>query len=185
MAQVKRRSALGLLALLGALALICAHPVLAEEDRWVRLTSMQPPRRLLAAAAAADGKIYTFGGCGSPCFEPPLHTSTDEETRVQVYDPSTDTWQEKKRMSAILFGAAAASVGRKGYTFGGYVTPNLTQEYNPDSDTEPWTKKRPMPTPRHGLAAVAFKDKIYVLGGSDGKSPSDALEIYHPETNTW
>ncbi len=187
MARPRKRLAFGLIALTGSLALFRADSARAEGDVWDRLTPMPTPRRLLAAATY-DGKIYTFGGCGSPCFEPPLHTSTDEETRVQVYYPGEDVpggdhWEERQRMSAILFGAAAATVDDKIYTFGGFVTPTLTQEYDPVSDS--WRNRKPMPTPRHGLAAVAFGGKVYVLGGSDGKNPSAALEIYDPKENTW
>jgi uncharacterized repeat protein (TIGR01451 family) len=189
MAQPRREPAFALMAFIGLVRLFLAHAALAEGDVWTPRTPMQTPQRLLAAAAYG-GKVYTFGGCGSPCFEPPIHTSTDEETRVQVYDPAKDipgghnSWEEKQRMSAILFGAAAAAPGNgRIYTFGGFVTPNLTQEYDPASDS--WRKRKAMPTPRHGLAAVAFGHKVYVLGGSDGRGPSDALEIYDPASDTW
>jgi len=165
-----------------AAGLLFAHAALSQQGLWKPLTSMPTPRRLLAAAADGEN-IYTFGGCGSPCFEPPLHTSTFEETRVEVYNTQHDTWEMKHPMSAILFGAAAATVKHKIYTFGGYVTGNLTQEYTPATDT--WIKKPSMPTPRFGLAAVALDGKIYVLGGSDGKAPSDALEIYDPDNDSW
>ncbi len=185
MAQPRRKPAFALVAFIGLVSLFLAHAALAEGDVWTPLTPMPTPRRLLAAASV-DGKIYTFGGCGSPCFEPPVHTSTFEETRVEIYDSRYDIWQVKQPMSAILFGAAAAAPGNgndKIYTFGGYVTPTLTQEYDPGKDS--WRKRRPMPTPRHGLAAVAFGHKVYALGGSDGSAPSNALEIYDPETDTW
>lgn len=87
----------------------------------------------------------------------------------------------KQPIPAILFGAAAASPGNgKIYIFGGYVTGNLTLEYDPVEDS--WRSRRPMPTPRHGHAVVALGRKVYVLGGS---GPSDALEIYDPTTDTW
>jgi uncharacterized repeat protein (TIGR01451 family) len=163
-----------------SLASLClAAEVRTEGDIWTSQSPMPTPRRLLAAAAEG-GKIYTFGGCGSPCFEPPLHTSTFEETRVEVYDTGRKIWEIKRPMSAILFGATAASYKGKIYTFGGYVTPNLTQEYDPETDT--WTKKRSMPTGRYGLAAVVLKEKIYVLGGS---GPSAAVEMYDPKNDTW
>jgi uncharacterized repeat protein (TIGR01451 family) len=182
--KTRKMSTSTFVALMCAAGLLFAHAAFADDGMWTRLEPMPTPRRLLAAAAEG-GKIYTFGGCGSPCFEPPLHTSTLEETRVEVYEPPpANRWRQKQPMTAILFGAAAAAPGNgKIYTFGGYVTGNLTQEYDPAADT--WTKKRSMPTARYGLAAVALDGKIYVLGGSDGKAPSDALEIYDPDNDSW
>jgi uncharacterized repeat protein (TIGR01451 family) len=149
-------------------------------DSWSELVSLPTPRRLLAAAADG-GRIYTFGGCGSPCFEPPLHTDTFEETRVEVYDLATGVWSARPPIPAILFGAAAAAPGNgRIYTFGGYLTGNLVLEYDPA--TSNWAAKSPIPTPRHGLAAVALGGKVYALGGS---GPSGALEVYDPATDRW
>ncbi|HEX6903914.1 MAG TPA: kelch repeat-containing protein [Thermoanaerobaculia bacterium] len=143
---------------------------------------MPTPRRLLSAAAFKE-KIYTFGGCGSPCFEPPVHTSTFEETLVEVYDPGTNSWSRRKPIPAILFGAAAVTVGKRIYLFGGVVTGNATYAYDPRNDT--WQRLAPMPTSRHGMAAVTVKGKVYVLGGSTGAAASNALEMYDPENNRW
>lgn len=139
------------------------------------------PRRLLAVAVEGD-KVFTFGGCGSPCFDPVLHPSTLEETLVEVYDPRTDLWTTSPRpIPAILFGAAAAAPGNgRIYTFGGYVGGSLVQEYDPQADA--WCPRAPMPTPRFGLAAVALGGKVYALGGS---GPSAALEIYDPAADRW
>ncbi|HWM89539.1 MAG TPA: hypothetical protein VN493_02100 [Thermoanaerobaculia bacterium] len=171
---------LALVALTDAVLLAGGGRALAQEDSWEQITDMPTPRRLLTAATDGDN-LYTFGGCGSPCFGPPFHTSADEETTVEVYLPQARRWVVKGRMPTILFGAAAAaSDDGKIYTFGGYVSGNVVQEYDPAADS--WKLKRPMPTPRFGLAAVALDKKVYVLGGS---GPSGALEIYDPETDTW
>lgn len=168
-------------ALLGAALLAAAGPVVAQGDSWQEPSSLSIPRRLLAAAAAG-GKIYTFGGCGSPCYAPPLHTSTTEERRVEVYDGQS--WTIKNRIPAIVFGAAAAAGDdHLIYLFGGYLTGNALWQYNPTSDS--WSRKANLPTPRFGLAAVSLRGKIYVLGGSNGTSPSRALEVYDPLANTW
>ncbi len=188
MAIFGERSVPRSVALAGVLALLRAIAAAAQGDAWLPLEPMREPRRLLAAAAEG-GKIYTFGGCGSPCFEPPHHTSTFEETRVEVYaPPPANRWEVKRPMTAILFGATAAAPGNgRIYTFGGRVTPSLVQEYNPAADS--WAKRKPMPTARHGHAAVAFGGKVYVLGGSalgaTVEVPTRALEIYDPAANSW
>jgi N-acetylneuraminic acid mutarotase len=166
------------LALAGVVLLLTGARATAEG--WQGKAALDPPRRLLAAAAEG-GKIYTFGGCGSPCFEPPLHTSTEEETKVQVYDPATDEWTTKRPMPTILFGAAAAAPGNGLiYTVGGYLSGNVLQKYDPAADS--WRLGPPMPTARYGAAAVALGGKIYVVGGS---GPSAALEVYDPAADTW
>ena len=165
----------------GALAGPAAAQGGAQGDSWSPSAPLPTPRRLLTAAAEG-GAIYTFGGCGSPCFDPPLHTSTFEETLLEVYEGGS--WSVRKTIPAILFGAAAAAPGNgRIYVFGGFVTGNSAFEYDPGLDA--WSRKADMPTPRHGLAAVALDGKVYVLGGSDGSAASGALEVYDPALNSW
>ncbi len=167
-------------------------PLAAQPGRWDFGVELQRARRLLAAAELG-GKIYTFGGCGSPCFAPPLHTSTREERTVEVFEPhhpddpqSQDHWSTRRPMPSIVFGAAAAAPGNgKIYLFGGFVTPDSTQEYDPDPAADSWRSRAAMPTPRYGLAAVAVGRKIYVVGGSNGTNAVAALEAYDPDSNTW
>ena len=168
-------------ALAATLCAVCwTTAALGAPDSWSELSSLPTQRRLLAAAAMG-GKIYTFGGCGSPCFEPPLHNDTFEETRVEVLDLATGAWSARPPLPAILFGAAAAAPGNgRIYVFGGYLTGNLVLEYDPD--TSSWATKSPMPTPRYGLAAVVLDGMVYALGGS---GPSGALEVYDPATDRW
>ncbi len=161
---------------------VLASPAFSQGDSWDERKPIPTPRRLLAAATF-DKKIYTFGGCGSPCFEPPVHTSTFEETLVEVYDPETNSWETKTPIPAILFGAAAVTVGERIYLFGGFVTGNATYAYDPKKDE--WQRRAPMPTSRHGMAAVTVEGKVYVLGGSTGAAASNALEVYDPVANHW
>jgi len=180
-----RRPAFGVLLelalfLAAALALALAGPAAAQQGSWVTATPMPTPRRLLAAAVL-DGKAYALGGCGSACFEPPLQMSVFEETRVEVYDPGSGSWEAKNPMPTILFGAAAAAPGNgRIYTLGGVVSGNVVQEYDPGSDS--WSLRQPMPTSRYGLAAVALDGKIYAVGGN---GPSNALEVYDPAADAW
>jgi uncharacterized repeat protein (TIGR01451 family) len=166
---------LAFVALLGA-----AQPAHAEADGWRSKRSLPTPRRLLAAATEG-GLVYTFGGCGSPCFQPPFHTSTLEETRVEVFDPAADAWTERRPIPAVFFGGAAAAPGDgRIYLAGGYLTGNLLLAYQPAADA--WSTRAPMPTARYGLAVAALGGKLYAVGGS---GPSAALEIYDPATDTW
>jgi N-acetylneuraminic acid mutarotase len=149
-------------------------------DFWTIKTPMSTPRRL-SAAVEYSGNVYTFGGCASTCFQPPFKTSAFEETRVEVYDPATDTWTARAAMPDTFFiGAAAAPGNGKIYTLGGVRTGNIVREYDPTADS--WTIKASMPTGRYGLAAVPVNGKIYAIGGN---GPSGAVEEYDPVTNAW
>jgi outer membrane protein assembly factor BamB len=159
-------------ALLAALVLgLAARPALAQGDTWQALPHLPTPRRLLAAATAG-GRVYTFGGCGSPCFDPLLHPFADEETRVEVFDPGTGSWSGRDPMPLIFFAGAAAAPGDgKIYVLGGETSGGVLAAYDPAADA--WEVKAPMPTPRYGLAAVALDGKVYAVGGS---GPTGALE---------
>src|SRR5260370_6465419 len=129
----------------GPIARCGAHPMQGSSDSWLQECPMTTPRRLLAAAVQG-GLVYALGGCGSACFMPPLQTSTYEATRVEVYDPSSNTWSDRNPMPVILFGAAAVAPGNgKIYTFGGVLSGNVVQQYEPladkptDPHPEPWT----------------------------------------------
>lgn len=158
--------------------------VSAQGNTWRERAPLPTPRRLLAAAAEG-GRIYTFGGCGSPCYQPPLHTDTFEETLVEAYDPQSNRWERRATMRAILFEAAAAPGNGRIYTFGGVLTGDLVQEYDPARNV--WTEapKARMPTPRRGLAAVALGGLIYVVGGSGPSGATGALEVYDPVRDVW
>jgi N-acetylneuraminic acid mutarotase len=188
--------------LAAACAAALAQPAGARDDpagRWTPRAPLPAPRRLLAAAVFTDARgveaIYTFGGCGSPCYQPPLHGSTDEETRVEIYDPRTDRWRRAaNRIPAVVFGAAAAAPGDGAiYIVGGFITADTVAgglvatdavlAYDPARDA--WSRKAPLPTPRLGLAAVALNDKVYALGGSDGRAATGAMDVYDPATGRW
>ena len=48
-----------------------------------------------------------------------------------------------------------------------------------------WSTKAPMPTARVDTAAIVVDGKMYVIGGTLGKDPFTANEVYDPATDTW
>lgn len=182
-----RRRRNGLVALTWAAWVWASLPATAQPaGEWSTGAALPAPRRLLAAAAV-EGRVYAFGGCGSPCFSPPQHVSVDEETRVEVYDPAApaaDRWQRRRPMPYVFFGGAAAAPGDGFvYTLGGMVSPGVVERYDPAA--KDWSRRAALPTPRHGLAAVALGDLVYAVGGSDGRAATGALEIYDPAADAW
>jgi N-acetylneuraminic acid mutarotase len=172
------------IALILAASLWTSVPSAAQPaGEWGGGAPLPEPRRLLAAASE-EGRLYAFGGCGSPCFSPPQHVAVEEETRVEVYDPGADRWQRRRPMPYVFFdGAAAAPRDGFVYTIGGMVSPGVVERYDPAADA--WSRRAALPTPRHGLAAAAIDGLIYVVGGSDGRRASGALEIYDPAADAW
>ncbi|WP_426192835.1 YjhT family mutarotase [Massilia sp. DWR3-1-1] len=77
-----------------------------------------------AVAAAADGKIYVFGGSGRSTGTQSLH----QFDSIACYDPQTDCWTElAARLPVGMLGASAAAIGSCIYIFGGYNKPQFDQ----------------------------------------------------------
>jgi N-acetylneuraminic acid mutarotase len=48
-----------------------------------------------------------------------------------------------------------------------------------------WSQGESMPTKRTEVNGVLLDNKIYIIGGSDEKGPTDLVDVYDPETNSW
>lgn len=141
------------------------------SDAWTTKASMLGAGRYGAAAAAANGRLFAFGGNG-------------DEGGVQAYDPTTDTWSAKARMTPRS-SAGAAVVNGLIYLAGGNdgtgaFVPSVTA-YDPSNDT--WTTKASIPTPRTMLAVAAINGVVYAVGGLGGAG--NELEAYDPASDTW
>ena len=173
-------------------------------DSWTALAPM-PSRRGSPVAAAVNDKIYVIGGAASPAG------STAEEqdqgmlpnrphesvTRVDEYDPATNSWRSRSPMPTARNHAAVGVVNGKIYVIGGRVgsvfmtsaadVPTV-EEYDPATDRWSAPKAR-MLTARSASAYAVYKDRIYVAGGeySDPhiSGAFKALEAYDPATDSW
>jgi len=104
-----------------------------------------------------DGKLYAIGGY-------PIANAEGLKT-VEIYDPETDTWEQKTEMPGPRFGGAAVIIGQKIYVIGGamgYDAQSVVEVYDPVSDT--WSTGTSLPEPRIGSAST-IKGKIYFTGG--------------------
>ena len=171
--------------------------VAQAPGRWVKLAPFPDPSEELYGAAA-NGKLYVFGGL-APGWNP--------KGLVYEYDPSTGKWTKKKPMPLPSHHVAFADLNGKIYAFGGFVLPasgpagwaplNNAWEYDPAADT--WKALAPMPTKRGSPVAAVVNGKIYVIGGAGlhpgssepalvGNRPHrsfSTVEEYDPATNTW
>jgi kelch-like protein 29 len=116
--------------------------------------------RFDAAAAAAGGKIYIFGG---------LDDAGDLVGVVEEYDPATNTCKPLSGAMLTPRHDLAAVTGSNGriYLIGGMrhcSATDIVEEFDPA--TKKWRAMTPMPTARYLAGAAATADgRIFVLGG--------------------
>ncbi len=127
-----------------------------------------------AYAQGADGRIYVVGGWNS--------TSGSYLMRVQIYDPSVDSWSLATNYTPVPIGRSASAMGTDGrlYIFGGGWSTNTTMIYNLVTDN--WAYGHDLPTSQDDSTAVAYNATEIILVGGSGYGQSFA---YNPLTNTW
>ena len=144
-------------------------------ELWIDLAPLPEGRHHLMAAAA-NGKIYVFGGAAAGSWEP---TAT-----AFVYDPSTATWGKLASMPEPRLSGVAVTLNDKIYVVGGVGGTQDLLEYDPTADS--WRALAPLGQPREHLAATAVGGLLYALGGRwAGVGELTSIEIYDPATNTW
>ncbi len=159
---------------------------------WTRLADLPYPIDVMArraegrmwlAAAAHDGKIYTFGGA-----------NLNDEVRdaVDVYDIASDTWTTGvARLPEPVCGLSAATVGGTIYLFGGATStdPYTPQDYVADCyafdpATLSITPIASMPTARFKTTAIPIERGVLVLGGISSTGSANT-QVYRPADDTW
>ena len=161
--------------------------------QWTRKADM-PTARSDFSTAVVDGKIYAIGGEVNEFGDMAL-------SKVEMYDPETDTWEQKTDMPTPRSAASTEVVDGKIYAIGGSEKKKIKQYkgwiyevkdlptvemYDPATDT--WTQKADMPTPRSYLSTEVMNGKIYAIGGwsiPKGQSRLETVEVYDPSTDTW
>ena len=110
-------------------------------------------------------------------------------SKVEEYDPVTDTWTTKSPMPTSRGWHSANVVDGKIYIMGGSQNGGpsnmmrhvLTVEvFDPETDT--WSQKNDMPKSRAVGSGSLVDGKIYLFGGYEGKRRVDE---YDPSTDTW
>lgn len=117
-------------------------------------------------------KLYAFSG--------QLNGSSVDS--LKMYDPSTDTWVEKKPGPFARWQHAAASIGNKMYVFGSSNQMTPLECY--DAITDTWSRITHSLVGRAYPSVVTDGVKLYILGGWAGTALR-TLSIYNPSTNTW
>ncbi|HVH29155.1 MAG TPA: kelch repeat-containing protein [Vicinamibacterales bacterium] len=160
-------------------------------DSWKALAPL-PVKMCAAEAEQVGGKIYVVGGLTT--FD------NGNGTRVtgmnQVYDPRTNTWEQRTPMPTARNHHFSAVVNGKIYMIGGRLgsggagaasATDVNEEYDPATNV--WTLKTPMPTPRSGGGDAVYNGRIIAAGGElttrQFSATFRAVEAYDPETDTW
>lgn len=141
----------------------CYDPL---TDKWTSKAPL-PYHRSIESFAEQNGKLYATGGA-----DPSLGGRT-EITRVDIYDPATDSWQldaiPRMMVHRTHLEPDTTVVQGRIYVIGGwdgYSALSTVEEFNPASSS--WETLASMPTARYSLATAVVNGKIYALGGDWG-----------------
>ncbi|MFA5365079.1 MAG: kelch repeat-containing protein [Candidatus Bathyarchaeia archaeon] len=162
-----------------------------KTDTWRSKASM-PTTRSDFGIAVYDGKIYAFGGatCDGPAYGGVTLTDVNE-----VYDPETDTWENRTSLPTPRMSFNAHTVGDKIFTLSGVeyraqfliFGVGVTEVYDPQTDS--WTTKARIPIPVWGYASAAVGNEIFVIGGVKSKPMGTNIaklnQVYDLTTNSW
>ena len=131
------------------------------------------------AAASLNGKVYVIGGQSDG--NPPTFFS-----RVDIYDPSNNTWSTGTALPAARVGMMAQTIGGKIYVFGGADgngSSNTGVVFNPGTNS--WSAvpgTMPITVGASGSSTV-LGGILYVLGGSQGAE--NQVQAFNPSNSSW
>jgi len=170
------------LVLVGYLAVIVIRGGIVKADfTWTQKTEM-PIKRTDHSTSVVAGKIYVIGGWNAIGEWNPQWEAL---TRVDEYDPITDTWTRKADMPTVRGDTSTCVVNDKIYVFGDLEDEPVpvVEVYDPATDT--WAEQTELPTKRLRCTTSVVDGVIYVIGGSDTVSRTGLVEAYDPTTDTW
>ncbi len=144
-----------------------------------------PVKNMQPSTSVVGGKIYVIGGWHAIGEWNPQWEAL---TRVDVYDPTMDTWTRKADMPTGRGHTNACVVDGKIYVIGGDSGPGdspipTVEVYDPVTDS--WTQKDDMPTRRRWFSTCVVDGIIYVIGGNSQPVHLTTVEAYDPMTDTW
>ncbi len=130
------------------------------------------------AMTTVGNTLYSFGGI-----------SGTAET-ASAYRFNGTAWTPIAPLPMAVAYASAVSDGEYAYIIGGASAtgPVFTTAYRYNPITNSYTSISPSPTARWTSAAAYLNGNIYKIGGSNatsGGSATDAVEVYHIDTDTW
>lgn len=143
-----------------------------------------------------ENKIYAIGGTTEPGAAVRCQGGSDKikVTGVnEVYDPATNTWENKTSMLTPRADASTSIVNGKIYVIGGYGTDlkdtGITEVYDPANGS--WTIQAAAPFAFGRFASAVVGSSIYLFGST--QSYNELMQtkwttytlVYNVENNTW
>jgi N-acetylneuraminic acid mutarotase len=154
---------------------------------WKAVASA-PTVRAESLGGVVNGKLYSAGGLYADSDAHILATS-----RVDVYDPQTDTWTQLNDEPEPITHAGVAIDGTTIWFVGGYVgnhpAPATAHVWKYDTLTDTWTPGPELPAARGAGAAAIVGRELHFVGGMEETRTIDegehwSLNLDDPE-GTW
>ncbi|NPD46633.1 MULTISPECIES: T9SS C-terminal target domain-containing protein [unclassified Lentimicrobium] len=134
-----------------------------QTDTWEEMAPIPTPKHNYASMVYND-KIYIFGGSTQNGGNVWVQTST-----VEVYDPSTNTWDTSVSLPSVRFNPGIGFLNNKIIITGG-ISGNETLSdvdvFDPVSNT--WSEGTSLPMQIVAMGSTTLNNKIYIIGGSNG-----------------
>lgn len=154
-----------------------------NKDAWRELAPIPTPRQHINySAAAADGKIYLMGGIEKRGEREFAITDKNE-----VYDPTTNTWAEKKPIPFKRQMPAVTSLKGKIYVISGTNSDwdDQATVFVYDPETDHWETRANMPEARCISGVAVVHQRIVVITGIRSTYKKSKIFTYDPEKDTW
>jgi N-acetylneuraminic acid mutarotase len=151
---------------------VAAHETYdARADAWRVLAPLPRPLRG-AGAAAGHGRIYVAGG---------LDDGRRAVGDVFVYDRDADAWDALAPLPVASAAPALAVVeellvavaGRRAWTL------------RTNDPAARWTEGARVEAGRSSPGVVALANVVHVIGGREGRLPSNRHDVYNPWQDAW
>ena len=139
-------------------------------DTWAKAQSMNHAR-CSAGISVVNGEIYAIGGIGWPPNrdQSGRHLSSLYLSNVEVFNPKTNRWRERREMSVPKAAHSTSVIDGKIYVMGGHLqegekskTLSAIEIYDPATDR--WTQESDMLIGKSGHATEVVDGQIYIFG---------------------
>lgn len=169
------------------LALGCSSPDATKPKAfgWVEGAPCPVPR-FEALGVVVDGELWVMGGF--------LSTELNVTKRIDIYDPSSDTWRLGPELPGAETHAGVATVSDSGdfMLVGGFVGNVLNRVttagvWRWDSAAASWRAGPDLPSPRAAVAMALLGGELHAAGGlgADGNTDSAEHVVLSLTASTW
>jgi N-acetylneuraminic acid mutarotase len=158
-----------------------------SSDRMIAKANL-PIYSAEGVTGVINGKLYVLPGACSGEVIGPGYCEVEPTRRFYRYDPSTNTWVQRRSAPHFHRQGAAAVIDGKFYVAGGFVNQSsdptaALDVYDPATNT--WSPLAPLPT-GGGASGAALGGQFYVVVyGYNGTTPVLHTYAYNPATDQW